>query len=52
LLTKFIEVDHIYPIALGGTNEGSNLQLLCRFCNRSKGAKHPVDYMQKRGFLL
>jgi 5-methylcytosine-specific restriction endonuclease McrA len=52
LLTKFIEIDHIMPVALGGTNERTNLQLLCRTCNRSKGAKHPVDYMQSRGFLL
>ena len=50
--SELIEIDHILPIALGGTNERGNLQLLCRFCNRSKGAKHPVDYMQKRGFLL
>ena len=51
-LSSLIEVDHIMPIALGGTNESSNLQLLCRTCNRSKGAKHPVDYMQSKGFLL
>lgn len=52
LLTKFVEIDHIFPIALGGTNEKFNLQLLCRPCNRSKGAKHPIDFMQARGFLL
>lgn len=52
LFTSLVEVDHIMPIALGGTNEALNLQLLCRTCNRSKGAKHPVDYMQMRGFLL
>lgn len=51
-LTKLIEIDHIIPVALGGTNEKTNLQLLCRPCNRSKGAKHPVDFMQSRGFLL
>jgi 5-methylcytosine-specific restriction endonuclease McrA len=52
LLTSLVEVDHIMPIALGGTNESSNLQLLCRSCNRSKGAKHPVDFMQSKGYLL
>lgn len=52
LLTRFVEVDHIFPIALGGTNERTNLQLLCRPCHRSKGAKHPVDFMQSRGLLL
>lgn len=50
--SSLVEVDHITPIALGGTNERSNLQLLCRFCNRSKGAKHPIDFMQSIGYLL
>lgn len=31
-----IEVDHIYPIARGGTNDLDNLQLLCGFCNSAK----------------
>lgn len=33
------EVDHIVPIALGGTNSMSNLQLVCKIANRSKGKK-------------
>ena len=39
------EVDHFLPIALGGTSWPSNLQLLCMPCNRSKGAKHPIEWM-------
>lgn len=31
-----IEVDHIHPLAHGGTNELNNLQLLCGFCNSAK----------------
>lgn len=34
-------VDHVMPIALGGNNWPSNLQLLCPPCNLDKGAKHP-----------
>ena len=30
-------VDHITPVALGGTSELSNFQLLCRQCNLGKG---------------
>lgn len=46
------EADHVVPLAGGGTNDRVNLQLLCMPCNRSKGARHPVDFMQSRGFLL
>ncbi len=29
-----LEVDHIHPLATGGTNELRNLRLLCRSCNQ------------------
>jgi 5-methylcytosine-specific restriction endonuclease McrA len=45
-------VDHIMPLALGGDNTNENLQLLCPTCNLSKSAKHPVEFMQMRGYLL
>lgn len=44
--------DHIMPLALGGTNTDDNIQLLRQRCNNQKHAKHPVDFMQSRGFLL
>jgi len=34
---RLLEIDHILPIARGGTNNPANLQVLCRPCNRSKG---------------
>jgi 5-methylcytosine-specific restriction endonuclease McrA len=45
-------LDHIIPIALGGTNTFGNVQLLRATCNQQKYAKHPVAFMQERGFLL
>lgn len=45
-------LDHIMPVALDGTSADSNLQLLRATCNRQKSAKHPIDFMQERGFLL
>ena len=45
-------LDHVIPLALEGPNEDRNMQLLCGPCNLSKHAKHPIDFMQQRGFLL
>lgn len=44
--------DHIFPLALGGDNSPSNIQMLCPACNLSKHAKHPIDFAQSRGLLL
>lgn len=33
------EIDHIVPLAKGGSNELENVQLLCIRCNRSKGSR-------------
>lgn len=45
-------LDHIMPLVLGGTNTDDNIQLLRARCNLQKRAKHPVEFMQQRGFLL
>lgn len=51
-LGRDYHLDHILPLALGGPNEDWNIQLLRRRCNSQKHAKHPIDFMQQRGFLL
>jgi 5-methylcytosine-specific restriction endonuclease McrA len=53
LLSKVrAEVDHIVPLARGGHNGPSNLQYLCRPCNRAKSTKDPIEFAQERGLLL
>ena len=46
------EVDHIMPLARGGSNDRRNLQILCRRCNRCKGGRDPIDHAQISGRLL
>lgn len=45
-------IDHILAVSKGGTSDPSNIQILCPDCNRRKGAKDAVAFMQASGFLL
>lgn len=40
---RFSTVDHVYPTALGGTNEPSNLVPACHECNGVKSKLLPED---------
>lgn len=51
-LGKDYHMDHIIPLAIGGSNEDSNMQLLRATCNLAKSAKDPINFMQSRGYLL
>ena len=38
-----LTIDHVVPLARGGTNEPENLQLLCSECNQLKGDRDFSD---------
>lgn len=46
------QLDHITPLARGGSDDRRNLQLLCKACNCRKQALDPIDFMRRRGLLL
>lgn len=45
-------VDHVVPLARGGSNWIKNIQLLCPPCNLSKKALDPIEWAQREGRLL
>lgn len=44
--------DHIVPLSLGGSNDISNIELLCPQCNIKKGALDPLEWARRNGRLL
>lgn len=45
-------VDHVLPVAKGGSSYRHNIQLLCPPCNQRKSAKDPIRWAQENGRLL
>lgn len=46
------DVEHIVPLAVGGTNNAANLCLSCPRCNRLAGAKYFPSIMAKKDYVL
>ena len=51
-LRRGYHVDHIEPLALGGSNDITNIQLLFPTCNLKKGALDPIAWARQNGRLL
>lgn len=43
--TDRLQIDHVWPLSEGGSNDLDNLQFLCQTCNLAKGVAH-TDYRQ------
>jgi hypothetical protein len=52
-ILAWLEIEHIYPRAKGGTSEKENLWLACPFCNAFKSSQtHSTDPKTKRKVSL
>ena len=51
-ILRNFEIDHIHPVARGGSNDRSNLQLLCSACNARKGVHTDKEFRLRYSTLL
>ena len=47
-----LALDHIFPQKLGGKDDAENLIFACKSCNRLKGKKDLIEWMNFRGEFL
>ena len=52
LTKKKVHIDHIIPLSKGGSNDRTNIQLLCGSCNMTKHNRDPIDDARRLGRLL
>lgn len=51
-IRKGWHVDHVIPLARGGSNWIANIALLCAPCNQAKHDHDPIEWAQQNGRLL